>query len=373
MRVAVVGRGLMGSAAARHLAKAGHEVVLVGPDEPADKRAHRGVFASHYDEGRITRKNATDPYWAEVSIASIARYAEIEAESGISFFDERGAMIAGAESGPLMQATRATRAALSIDCEALDRAALAARFPFFAFPEDWAALYEPKGAGCVSPRRLVAAQAEAAWRHGAALVAEPALGIDEAKDGVVIRTASGEVRAERALVASGMMTDHVLGRAPQLSLNARTVALFEVSEAEAKRLAAMPSLVFRWERPGDPYLLPPVRYPDGAWRVKLGGDPEDVKLASPEMIGDWFRSSGNPEVRDFLEEAYRELMPDVRIERVTMDACVTTWTGDGYPEIRRLTARIAVATGGNGAGAKCSDELGRRGALALIEELEEAT
>lgn len=373
MRVAVVGRGLMGSAAARHLAKAGHEVVLVGPDEPAEKRTHRGVFASHYDEGRITRKNATDPYWAEVSIASIARYAEIEAESGVSFFDERGAMIAGAEGGPLMQAARATQRALSIECEALDRAALRARFPFFAFPEDWAALYEPTGAGCVSPRRLVAAQTEAARRRGAAIVPEPALGIGETKDGVVIRTASGEVRAERALVASGMMTDHVLGRAPKLSLNARTVALFEVTEAEARRLAAMPSLVFRWSRKGDPYLLPPVLYPDGAWRLKLGGDPEDVKLTSPEMIGDWFRSGGNPEVRDFLEEAYRELMPDVRIGRVTMDACVTTWTGDGYPEIRRLSPRIAVATGGNGAGAKCSDELGRRGALALVEELEDAT
>lgn len=368
MRVAVVGRGLMGAAAARHLAKAGHETVLIGPDEPAEKRTHRGVFASHYDEGRITRKNATDPFWAEVSIASIGRYAEIEAESGVAFFEPRGAMIAGQRESDFMVRTRRTREALDIDCEALTRAALAARFPFFAFPDDWTALYEPDGAGCVSPRRLVAAQTEAARRRGAEIAPEPALGIDEGPGGVTVRTASGAVRAERALVAAGMMTDHVLGRAPQLSLNARTVALFEVTEAEARRLAAMPSLVFRWDRPGDPYLLPPVRYPDGAWRIKLGGDPEDVKLTSPEAIGDWFRSGGNPEVRDFLEDAYRELMPDVTIERVTMDACVTTWTGDGYPEIRRVSGRIAVATGGNGAGAKCSDELGRRGALAVLAD-----
>jgi len=59
MHIAVIGRGLIGSAAARHLAKAGHAVTLIGPDEPADRKAHRGVFASHYDEGRITR--ALDP------------------------------------------------------------------------------------------------------------------------------------------------------------------------------------------------------------------------------------------------------------------------------------------------------------------------
>ncbi len=368
MRIAVVGRGLMGAAAARHLAKAGHEVALVGPDEPAEKRAHQGVFASHYDEGRITRRIATEAFWADAAAASMDRYAEIEAESGIAFHDPRGAMIAGAEGAPHLLAARRVATERGIVAEALDRAALAARFPYFAFPEDWAGLHEMNGAGCVSPRRLVAAQTEAARRHGAEIVAEPALGVEEGPGGVTVRTAAGEVRAERALVAAGMMTDHVLGRAAELSLNARTVALFEVSEAEARRLSAMPSLVFRWTRPGDPYLLPPVRYPDGAWRLKLGGDPDDDKLTSAEAVGEWFRSGGNAAVRDFLDDAFREMMPDVKIERVTMDACVTTWTKDGLPEIRRLSPRIAVATGGNGAAAKSSDEFGRRGVEAVLAD-----
>ncbi len=367
MRIAVVGRGLMGSAAARHLAKAGHKVTLIGPVEPADKHDHQGVFASHYDEGRITRKNATDPYWAEVSIASIGRYAEIEAESGIPFFTEVGAMMAGDADGPLMRDAFATRAACGIDCEALDDAGLRARFPYFAFPPGHAALYEPTGAGHISPRRLVAAQTEAAHRHGAVISDRIVQRIEEAGDHVTIRTSGGDVVADRVLVAAGGMTDHVLHRPARLSINARTVAFFRVSAAEAQRLAAMPSLVFRWTRPGDPYLLPPIRYPDGNWYLKLGGDPEDRKLTTPAEIGDWYRSGGDPVVRDFLEDAFRELMPDVGIETVTMTACMTTWTDDGYPEIGRLTDRIAVATGGNGAGAKCSDELGRRGALAVMD------
>jgi sarcosine oxidase len=36
-------------------------VVVLGPDEPAHRAAHTGVFASHYDEGRITRVVDRDP------------------------------------------------------------------------------------------------------------------------------------------------------------------------------------------------------------------------------------------------------------------------------------------------------------------------
>ncbi|MEM1281723.1 MAG: FAD-dependent oxidoreductase, partial [Cyanobacteria bacterium P01_H01_bin.152] len=44
----VVGRGLMGAAAARHLSSWGHRVALIGPDEPPNRKTHPGIFASHY-------------------------------------------------------------------------------------------------------------------------------------------------------------------------------------------------------------------------------------------------------------------------------------------------------------------------------------
>lgn len=151
MHFGVIGRGLMGAAAARHLVKAGQRVTLIGPDEPADKRAHLGVFASHYDEGRITRKNAVHPFWSEVATASIDRYAEIETASDVAFFSEVGALMAGPADGRFMADATRTREALDIDCEPLAGDALAARFPDFAFPEGYAALYEPNRAGHISP------------------------------------------------------------------------------------------------------------------------------------------------------------------------------------------------------------------------------
>ena len=69
--VAVVGRGLIGSAAARHLAESGMQVVVIGPDEPADRRLSLGPFCSHPDEGRITRVAGRTPIWSQMAARSI--------------------------------------------------------------------------------------------------------------------------------------------------------------------------------------------------------------------------------------------------------------------------------------------------------------
>ena len=44
--VCVVGKGLLGSATARHLAEMDLNVLLLGPDEPSVKSQHSGVFGS---------------------------------------------------------------------------------------------------------------------------------------------------------------------------------------------------------------------------------------------------------------------------------------------------------------------------------------
>ena len=365
--IAVIGRGLIGSAAARHLAKTGHDVTLIGPSEPQDKRHHKGVFGSHYDEGRITRKNATDAYWAEASIASIARYPEIETTSGISFFSPVGALMAGPEGDGFLNSARAVAKELSIAHQDFGRDLLSEQIPDLHLPEGWSALWEPDDSGHISPRRLVAAQTKLAELAGALVLDVAVLGLDETASGVLIQTGAGRQLFDRVLVAAGGMTDHVLARPHRYRVCGRTVALFEVSDGEAQRLAYLPSLVMG--TPEGHYLLPPIRYPDGKHYMKLGGDPDDILLTSQTEIGDWFRSGGRAEVRDDQEMRFRALFRGVEVKSVRMDACMTTWTDDLRPEIARLTERIAVASAGNGAGAKCSDELGRRGA-ALVTEID---
>jgi sarcosine oxidase len=365
MTIAVIGRGLIGSAAARHLAKGGEDVVLIGPSEPAEKRHHPGVFASHYDEGRITRALDPVPFWSRVSQASIPRYGEIEAESGISFFSEVGALIAGDVSTAPMRAVEAERTGSAVACDVLDDAVLAERFPYFDFPVGTVGYHEARGAGYISPRRLVAAQTAAAKRAGARVVEAVATGVSETGAGVRVETDRGPVEAERVLVAAGGFTNMVLREPLPITVYARTVALFEIDEAEAARLSGQPSMIYLGPGGEDPYLLPPIRYPDGRVYLKLGGDPEDRALADAEETRARFRSGGSAEVADYLTEAVKRRMPGLAIRRLKTDACVTTFTDAYRPIIAPVGDRIAVAAAGNGRGAKCSDELGRLAALCV--------
>ncbi|WP_409527978.1 FAD-dependent oxidoreductase, partial [Rhizobium sp.] len=91
----IIGRGMMGAAAARHLSAMIEAVALIGPSEPVERKSHHGVFASHYDEARITRTFDDNIVWATLAARSLDRYAEIEAKSGISFFTEAGCLFAG--------------------------------------------------------------------------------------------------------------------------------------------------------------------------------------------------------------------------------------------------------------------------------------
>ena len=92
--------------------------------------------------------------------------------------------------------------------------------------------------------------------------------------------------------------------------------------------------------------------------MKLGGDPDDILLTTPESIGDWFRSGGRAEVRDDQEARFRALFPGVEVGSVQMDACMTTWTDDLRPEIAReidlqeVTVKLHVKTACRKLGAK---------------------
>ncbi|MCX8996475.1 FAD-dependent oxidoreductase [Rhizobiaceae bacterium BDR2-2] len=378
----VIGRGMMGAAAARHLAMRSDGVALIGPGEPQDTANHTGVFASHYDEARITRTIDPDPNWALLANRSISRYAEIARESGIDFYRETGCLIVGAPTGygagytdRVIEAGSKAGAALA----RLDADALAQEFPFFRFPDGFDGVHERAGAGYINPRRLVKAQAWLAARHGAAVIGETVASIQEEDGGVSVSTEEGGVyRADKVIVAAGGFTinRNLLPRPLALQIFARTVAFFELDEEEQVRFAKMPSLICKPEdHTKEFYFLPPVAYPDGKVYLKIGGDPDDYVLPSEPEIRAWFRSGGRASTRDHLEVSMRALVPGLKAEAPTMAACVTSFTPSGYPAIGFApgSERLAVLAGGCGAAAKSSDEIGRLGAVLLLEDRIEDT
>lgn len=367
-QLAVIGRGLIGSAAARHLSKMGHDVALIGPDEPADFSRHDGVFGSHYDEGRITRRLDHDPFWLEMNCAALSRYDDIAAESGVAFYHQAGALHVGLAEDPDVTSIGDIATVAGIACETYESTALAQRFPFLKSTTGMLGFFEPRDAGYISPRSLVRAQTIAAERAGARIINEAVLGISEHGSGVTIRTRAGDLDAERVLVAAGGHTQSLLGRSFGATVYARTVALFRLDAVELQRLAGMPSMLCIGPKGDDPYILPPVLYPDGHYWLKLGGDPVDVALDSEADIRGWFRSGGSIAVADRLETQLLERIRDLTFVERRVVPCMTTYGKTGLPHIGPLSDRVSVAFCCYGRSAKCSDELGRLGAMALLGE-----
>lgn len=369
IKVAVVGRGLIGSAAARHLSKMGHAVALIGPDEPVDFSRHNGVFGSHYDEGRITRRFDPEPFWVQMNRAAISRYNEISAESGVEFYRQAGVLHVGDAENPNVALVAKVTAENGILCEAYKDAELAERFPFLKSTAAMQGYFEPHDAGYISPRRLVRAQTVAAQRAGARIIAEPAIGISESQFGVTVRTNSTTIDVDHVLVAAGGHTQSLLGQSLGFKVYGRTAALFRLSVTEARRLAEMPSMRCIGTKGNNPYILPPISYPDGQSWLKLGGEPVDIPLENEADIKNWFRSGGSVKVADLLETQILDRIHELAFEERRMVPCMTTFGDTGLPCIGPVSERVTVAFCCYGKSAKCSDELGRLGAMALLGEI----
>lgn len=362
----VIGGGMMGAPCARHLAEAGHRVALIAAPEPVDKTASDGPFGSHYDAARITRRVAADADWSLMSCRSIDRYRDIEARSGLAIFHETGALMSGPDDGP-MAATftdrfRAVAKALPPPpplmgtCDTWERLGLA--LPCGSF-----ATYEATLGGWIDPRAMRAAQIALALSAGTTLIAQAAT----ARTGGRVTLADGTViEGAQVIVATGPHagSDGLLPRRPAMKVWARTIAFARLSDGTGAALADMPSVIFvpqGWDH--DLYVLPPVRYPDGRLYLKIGGQVDSPRIRSAREMRDWFAGTGSATVGHRLLEQLAGLLPGIPFEATHTEPCAVVWTETGFPYIERLDDTVTALIGGNGAAAKCGDELGRLGAM----------
>ncbi|MEM9463936.1 MAG: FAD-dependent oxidoreductase [Actinomycetota bacterium] len=364
VEVAVIGKGLIGTAATRHLAEAGRSVALIGPDEAADRRTFPGPFSSHGDEGRITRIGDSDVSWARWAARSIDRYADIERRSGIGFHHPVGVVVAW----PGLEEWDAVGRAAGADMAAVD-AAWVRRETGIVVPEG-PIRFEQGPAGFINPRGLIAAQTMLASSAGAAVIADTATALTRSNGSWTVTTSATSVTADRVVVATGAFGRELLDEPVPATPFARTVALIEFTEPLPGRRAT-PALVLaapETDRLDQMYWVPPVRYPDGRLRLKAGGTHVDDVPIEPGRLVEWFRSDGDPEEVEALVQSVRAALPDAAIASVRSAPCVTTRTATGYPLVEALDSGLVLALGGNGQAAKSSDELGRLAAELAVDE-----
>ena len=372
----VIGKGLMGAAAARHLAAERQSIAVIGPDEPADRAAHQGIFGSHYDEGRITRILDANPIWARLAQRSLSRYRDIEAQSGVAFYHEVGHLMVGPEpeaDTDFMACVQQVAKDLEVTCDTLADDAIAEQFPYLAFEPGSMAMYQPHTAGHVSPRSQVRAQVAAAQKQGVTVIPDIVQRVEPTRSAVAVTTANGQVfHGQNVLVATGGFsnTQALLPQPLAIDVYARTIVLFELGPDDVARLQGMPSIIYKPRDPdGHCYILPPIRYPDGKYYLKIGGDTQDHTLGNLEALQTWFRGKGRIEAAQHLDAKLRRVIPGVQPLAVHSDSCVTTSTPSGQIYADRIgDGRVGVLVGGNGSAGKSADEIGRVGALMMAHD-----
>lgn len=327
--VVVVGRGLMGAATAKHLSSQGYAVALVGPDEPTHRQSHRGIFASHYDEGRITRILDPDLPWAQLAQRAIGRYRTLEAQTGIAFYHEVGHLAVGESVGTsaaYLGALERTAEKLGVERVYLDERALGAHFPYFHLAQSAVGFYQPRQAGYISPRAHVAAQSQAVELNGGHLIREIAHAIHIGDRPITVETQTTSLEARASIVATGGFTQawQLLPSHLPLTIQGHTILLAQVREATLPALSGMPTLIHRLSAPAQRfYVLPPIQYPDGGWYVKIGCP--DTTLLSGDLatLQGWFKGSGNPKTAEHLQRRLQSLLPEIPFVSLQAASCVT--------------------------------------------------
>lgn len=187
----------MGSAAARFLAEAGHDVVgfeqhAVGHD--------RG---SSHGESRIFRLAYRDPLHAGLMRAALPLWERLQQEAGEELLVRCGGLYLGPPDHAEMRDVAAGFAAAGSAHEALGPREAALRFPALRLEPGEVALWNAD-AGFLRPTRCVAANARIARARGATILEGCRVeGLEQRRDSVRIATGEGKQDFDRAVITAG--------------------------------------------------------------------------------------------------------------------------------------------------------------------------
>ncbi len=369
-RFAVVGRGPMGAAAARHLATAGEDVVVVGPEEPEDWSQHEGAFASHYDEGRQFELASSEKVLVRLAKDSVRGFQEVEKATGIAFFRRHSNLRVGPAGFSddhyyNWDGIDAVGREFGVETVHLDDQGLSEKFPQFRFESGSRGLVEPNG-GVINPRRMVKAQLRAAEANRATVISDEVLALNRRSGDIEVVLKNGKsISADQVLIAAGAFTNSakLLERRLVMYLYGVTAVLVEVP---GESRPDMPTFTCRFgseEKSPVCFAMPPLQYPDGRWYIKgATASSVDSPIAGDDGIGPWFRGKGVGEDPKLVVGMLRKLLPGFEPGKARALPCMVSYTPTGNPYIDRIDERVGVAVGGNAWGVMTSDEIGRMAA-----------
>ncbi len=364
--VAVVGLGLVGSAALSHV-DGQLNAIGIGVDEPADWTQHRGPFASHYDSGRVTRRIDAQREWAILASRSIERYPLIEELSDITFHHPTGMVFVRRDADGIAR-QRAVADELDIPITTATTETLDTDY---RFPPGWTCIHEPDPAGFIDPRTMIRAQLRCAENQGAEIRRTMARSIERRNEGFLISLADGRtIAAAEVIIATGAYGNELTAQPLAVSVRPEAVILAEVADVIAAELT-IPSSIYLLDHQelDDVYIVPPVRYPDGRWYVKMGGSwIGAAPLTDDAARSAWMSGRDADAQLTTMRDVLTSLLPTVPFQSFSMKPCLITDTESGLPMIGRVDDGRVVARAGNGHAAKSADAIGALAAGLVINQ-----
>lgn len=363
--IIIVGKGLIGAAAAKYVSRHHANILVIGADEPVNNN-DAIVYASHYDQGRLQRIVGRDAVWTRLNIDSSKQYELLQKQSGIEFHYPVGCVYATVHAKDnYLEHLHEQAAQFNFPYSLYDGEEVEKSFPHFCFPKNVRANFEAAPSGHINPRKLIEAQLTVCKQNGGVVISDTVTDVKPANNIFEITTAKKNIyKAKKVLLAPGAFANflQLLQQKLWLQLKSETIVLAKVSAEEAERLLELPSLLYeiQTEELDEIYLIRPIQYPDGNYYLKMGCNlTADHYYHTLEEVQQWFRS-GNSEMNlPVLKNALQQVMPNLQVQDYIAKRCIITYTKHRKQYIGETNCKgLYVATGGNGFSAMCSDALG---------------
>ncbi|MBO0771595.1 MAG: FAD-dependent oxidoreductase [Actinobacteria bacterium] len=349
--VAVVGAGVIGSAAARSLAARGVAGVLL------EQFALGHARGSSHGANRVFRFSYPDPDYVRMAVAAREAWARLQADAGEELLLTTG----GLDAGPGAEACAAALAGCGVECHWLGPADLRARFPGIAAGPGERMLFQPRAGVCLAGRTVAALQ-RLARRDGVTSRPGTAVSAIEPEAGrVTLRTPAGDISARTAIVAAGPWSGQLLtgavARAPRLTPTVQQVRYFRPRPGAGRW-----PVLLEWPEDGRVWYTVPQA--GGAPGVKVAahapGPPVDPR------DGPFGRIDPAPE--EAAAGYVRERLPGLEPVPLAAETCLYTMTADEDFVLGR-DGQVVVAAGCSGHAFKFGPLLGEvLAALALGED-----
>ena len=334
IEVAVIGAGVVGAAAARHLAKSGHEVIVFEQFEAGHTRGSSGGTS------RVFRFSYDDPHYVAMAMEALTIWRDLETEAAETLIVTTGGLDVGRDIGGHVRALRENGAEFAV----LDGPEVAARWPGVALGGDTGILFQPD-AGTALADRALAALVGGATAAGCELKENTRVHeISVDGSAAVLSTDGDTYRARAAIVAGGAWAGSLLAQVDidlPVEVTRETVAHFRFDDEYS-----VPVLVEWTDPPLYALASPGVGIKGGAHHSGPVVDPDEpgeVDTAIVDRIADW------------VARRY----PNVDPEPVLAETCLYTNTEDERFILERH-GPIVVGSACSGHGFKFAPVTGRR-------------